>query len=175
MTNVVDQISLVEPTADISNIYLAWWDSYLYNKCLTLIRVTFIFIYISYCDIPAINNLLPDLQTIFSLSIQAFLFPCFCYFVCLGIMNWCQILFHTMSIYWIFKCTHLLISINIVQLYLLSFQLQARELEIGVYYRDYRSLCGITSLKLVEFLDNQRHELCLSLEPIGVLRCEVSV
>lgn len=50
---------------------------------------------------------------------------------------------------------------------------QARELEIGVYYRDYRSLCGITFLKLVDFLDNQRHELKLSLEPVGTLRCEV--
>nr|XP_047133739.1 serine/threonine-protein kinase N2-like isoform X2 [Hydra vulgaris] len=51
---------------------------------------------------------------------------------------------------------------------------KSRELEIGIYYRDYRSLCGITFLKLVEFLDNQRHELCLSLEPIGTLRCVVT-
>ncbi|XP_057317153.1 serine/threonine-protein kinase N2-like isoform X2 [Hydractinia symbiolongicarpus] len=51
---------------------------------------------------------------------------------------------------------------------------KARELEIGVYYRDYRSLCGITFLKLVDFLDNQRHELKLSLEPVGTLRCEVT-
>ena len=42
MTNVVDQSawwnhrSMVEPTADLSNIYLAWWDSYLYNKWLAL-------------------------------------------------------------------------------------------------------------------------------------------
>ena len=28
-TNVVDQSALVEPTADLINIYLAWWDSYL--------------------------------------------------------------------------------------------------------------------------------------------------
>ena len=54
------------------------------------------------------------------------------------------------------------------------FLFQARELEIGVYYRDYRSLCATTFLKLVEFLDNQRHELILSLEPTGTLRCEVS-
>lgn len=51
---------------------------------------------------------------------------------------------------------------------------KAREVEIGVYYRDYRSLCGITFLKLVDFLDNQRHELMLSLEPIGTLRCEIT-
>lgn len=51
---------------------------------------------------------------------------------------------------------------------------KARELEIGVYYRDYRSLCGITFLKLVDFLDNQRHELKLNLEPVGILRCEVT-
>lgn len=54
------------------------------------------------------------------------------------------------------------------------FYVQARELEIGVYYRDFRSLCGITFLKLVDFLDNQRHELKLSLEPVGTLRCEVN-
>ena len=37
MTNVVDRpISLMEPTADLSNIYLAWWDRYLYNKWLAL-------------------------------------------------------------------------------------------------------------------------------------------
>ena len=53
------------------------------------------------------------------------------------------------------------------------FYFQSRELEIGVYYKDYRSLCGIAFLKLEEFLDNQRHEVCVPLEPTGMLRAEV--
>ena len=46
-------------------------------------------------------------------------------------------------------------------------------MEIGVYYRDYRSLCGISYLNIVEFLDNQKHEMQLSLEPVGQVTCEV--
>ncbi|XP_065068062.1 serine/threonine-protein kinase N2-like isoform X1 [Rhopilema esculentum] len=51
---------------------------------------------------------------------------------------------------------------------------KSRELEIGVYYKDYRSLCGIVFLKLEEFLDNQRHEVCVPLEPTGMLRAEAT-
>ena len=42
MTNVVDQSAWwnVEPTADLRNIYLAWWDSFLYNKWLALYNNT---------------------------------------------------------------------------------------------------------------------------------------
>ncbi len=51
---------------------------------------------------------------------------------------------------------------------------QSREIEIGVFYKDFRSLCGIAFLKLEEFLDNQRHEVCVPLEPTGMLRAEVN-
>lgn len=51
---------------------------------------------------------------------------------------------------------------------------KSREIEIGVYYKDYRSLCGIVFLKLEEFLDNQRHEVCVPLEPTGMLRAEAT-
>jgi len=51
---------------------------------------------------------------------------------------------------------------------------KSRELEIGVFYKDYRSLCGIIFLKLEEFLDNQRHEVCVPLEPTGMLRAEAT-
>uniref|UniRef100_K7FQR8 Protein kinase N1 n=1 Tax=Pelodiscus sinensis TaxID=13735 RepID=K7FQR8_PELSI len=46
---------------------------------------------------------------------------------------------------------------------------RARELEISVYWRDYRSLCALKHLKLEDFLDNQRHEIHLDLEPQGTL------
>eukprot|EP00794_Sanderia_malayensis_P015896 gene15896-17496_t len=52
---------------------------------------------------------------------------------------------------------------------------KSREIEIGIYYKDYRSLCGIVFLKLEEFLDNQRHEVCVPLEPTGMLRAELEV
>ncbi|CAM5125132.1 unnamed protein product [Natator depressus] len=51
---------------------------------------------------------------------------------------------------------------------------RARELEISVYWRDYRSLCALKHLKLEDFLDNQRHEIHLDLEPQGTLLAEVT-
>nr|XP_014343829.1 PREDICTED: serine/threonine-protein kinase N1 [Latimeria chalumnae] len=51
---------------------------------------------------------------------------------------------------------------------------RARELEILVYWRDYRSLCALKYLKLEDFLDNQRHEIHLDLEPQGTLLAEVT-
>ncbi|KAJ1172881.1 hypothetical protein NDU88_004723 [Pleurodeles waltl] len=50
----------------------------------------------------------------------------------------------------------------------------ARELEISVYWRDYRCLCALKYLKLEDFLDNQRHEIHLDLEPQGTLLSEVT-
>lgn len=47
-------------------------------------------------------------------------------------------------------------------------------MEIAVYWRDYRSLCALKYLKLEEFLDNQRHQVQLELEPQGLLLAEVS-
>ncbi|XP_054988437.1 serine/threonine-protein kinase N3 isoform X2 [Sorex araneus] len=44
---------------------------------------------------------------------------------------------------------------------------RARELEIGVRWRDWRQLCGLTFLRLEDFLDNGCHHLSLSLLPQG--------
>uniref|UniRef100_F7CZF5 Protein kinase N1 n=1 Tax=Xenopus tropicalis TaxID=8364 RepID=F7CZF5_XENTR len=51
---------------------------------------------------------------------------------------------------------------------------RARELQLSVYRRDYRSLCAIKYLKLEDFLDHQKHETYLELEPQGTLLCEVA-
>uniref|UniRef100_A0A9J7Z8U8 protein kinase C n=1 Tax=Cyprinus carpio carpio TaxID=630221 RepID=A0A9J7Z8U8_CYPCA len=50
---------------------------------------------------------------------------------------------------------------------------RSRELEIAVYWRDWRSLCAVKFLRLEDFLDNQRHGMCLYLEPQGTLFTEV--
>ncbi|XP_062937803.1 serine/threonine-protein kinase N3 isoform X1 [Cynocephalus volans] len=46
---------------------------------------------------------------------------------------------------------------------------RARELEIGVHWRDWRQLCGVAFLRLEDFLDNACHQLSLSLVPQGLL------
>ncbi|KAL2090342.1 hypothetical protein ACEWY4_015030 [Coilia grayii] len=51
---------------------------------------------------------------------------------------------------------------------------RARELEIAVYWRDWRSLCAVKFLRLEDFLDNERHGMCLYLEPQGTLFAEVT-
>ncbi|XP_076866292.1 serine/threonine-protein kinase N1b isoform X2 [Brachyhypopomus gauderio] len=51
---------------------------------------------------------------------------------------------------------------------------RSREMEIAVYWRDYRSLCALKYLKLEDFLDNQRHRIQLELEPQGMLLAEVT-
>nr|XP_020478801.1 serine/threonine-protein kinase N1-like isoform X2 [Monopterus albus] len=51
---------------------------------------------------------------------------------------------------------------------------RSREMEIAVYWRDYRSLCALKYLKLEEFLDNQRHRVQMELEPQGLLLAEVT-
>ncbi|XP_064416162.1 serine/threonine-protein kinase N2 isoform X2 [Latimeria chalumnae] len=51
---------------------------------------------------------------------------------------------------------------------------RSRELEISVYWRDWRSLCAVKFLRLEDFLDNQRHGMCLYLEPQGNLFAEVT-
>lgn len=50
---------------------------------------------------------------------------------------------------------------------------QARELEIGVRWRDWRQLCGVAFLRLEDFLDNACHQLSLSLVPQGLLFAQV--
>lgn len=51
--------------------------------------------------------------------------------------------------------------------------IQARELEIGVHWRDWRQLCGVTFLRLEDFLDNSCHQLSLGLLPQGWLFLQV--
>uniref|UniRef100_A0A8C8RWA6 protein kinase C n=1 Tax=Pelusios castaneus TaxID=367368 RepID=A0A8C8RWA6_9SAUR len=51
---------------------------------------------------------------------------------------------------------------------------RSRELEIAVYWRDWRELCAVKFLRLDDFLDNERHGMCLSLEPQGMLFMEVT-
>uniref|UniRef100_A0AAY4A6Q6 protein kinase C n=1 Tax=Denticeps clupeoides TaxID=299321 RepID=A0AAY4A6Q6_9TELE len=51
---------------------------------------------------------------------------------------------------------------------------RSREMEIAVYWRDYRSLCALKFLKLDDFLDNQKHRIQLELEPQGLLLAEVT-
>ncbi|KAL0606451.1 Serine/threonine-protein kinase N3 [Plecturocebus cupreus] len=53
-------------------------------------------------------------------------------------------------------------------------QIQARELEIGVHWRDWRQLCGVAFLRLEDFLDNACHQLSLSLVPQGLLFAQVT-
>ncbi|KAK1885823.1 Serine/threonine-protein kinase N2 [Dissostichus eleginoides] len=50
----------------------------------------------------------------------------------------------------------------------------SREMEIAVYWKDYRSLAALKYLKLEEFLDNQKHRVQLELEPQGLLLAEVT-
>ncbi|XP_029595259.1 serine/threonine-protein kinase N1 isoform X2 [Salmo trutta] len=50
---------------------------------------------------------------------------------------------------------------------------RSREMEIAVYWKDYRSLCALKYLKLEDFLDNQKHRVQLELEPQGLLLAEV--
>ncbi|TKS84055.1 Serine/threonine-protein kinase N1 [Collichthys lucidus] len=51
---------------------------------------------------------------------------------------------------------------------------RSRELELCVYWRDWRALSGLKFLRLEDFLDNRRHGMCLQLEPQGILFIEVT-
>ncbi|XP_047426071.1 serine/threonine-protein kinase N2 [Mugil cephalus] len=51
---------------------------------------------------------------------------------------------------------------------------RSRELEIAVFWKDWRALSAVKFLRLEDFLDNQRHGLCLQLEPQGILFIEVT-
>lgn len=50
---------------------------------------------------------------------------------------------------------------------------KSRELEIGIYWRDWRSLCAVKFLRLEEFIDDIRHGMALQLEPQGLLFAEI--
>ncbi|GFN73542.1 serine/threonine-protein kinase n2 [Plakobranchus ocellatus] len=51
---------------------------------------------------------------------------------------------------------------------------KSRELEVSVYWRDWRQMCAVKFLRLEDFLDNQRHGITLHLEPKGILFCEIT-
>ncbi|XP_063172509.1 serine/threonine-protein kinase N3 [Candoia aspera] len=51
---------------------------------------------------------------------------------------------------------------------------RSRELEVSVYWHDWRKLCGVTFLRLDGFLDNACHSMAVSLEPRGTLFVEVT-
>lgn len=50
---------------------------------------------------------------------------------------------------------------------------RSRELEIGIYWRDWRSMCAVKFLRLEEFIDDIRHGMALQLEPQGLLFAEI--
>lgn len=50
---------------------------------------------------------------------------------------------------------------------------KSRELEIGIYWKDWRSLCAVKFLRLEEFIDDVRHGMVLQLEPQGLLFAEI--
>lgn len=50
---------------------------------------------------------------------------------------------------------------------------KSRELEIGIYWKDWRSLCAVKFLRLEEFIDDVRHGMAMQLEPQGLLFAEV--
>jgi len=47
-----------------------------------------------------------------------------------------------------------------------------RELEIQVFWRDWRSLCAIKFIRLEEFIEDNRHGIALQLEPQGIMFSE---
>lgn len=46
---------------------------------------------------------------------------------------------------------------------------QNRELEIQVFWRDWRSLCAVKFLRLEEFIEDKRNGIALQLEPQGII------
>lgn len=50
---------------------------------------------------------------------------------------------------------------------------QSRELEIQIYWKDWRGMCAVKFLRLEEFIDDDRHGMALHLEPKGLLFAEI--
>lgn len=50
---------------------------------------------------------------------------------------------------------------------------RARELEISIYWKDYRSLCAIKYLRLEDFIDYHLNGMAIHLEPQGILFAEI--
>merc|ERR1712136_611661 len=51
---------------------------------------------------------------------------------------------------------------------------RARELEIAIFWRDWRSMSALKFIRLEDFLDNKRHGMAVHLEPKGILFIEVT-
>jgi len=51
---------------------------------------------------------------------------------------------------------------------------KSRELEVDVYWRHYRPMCGVLFAKLEDFLDCEKKLMELAVEPSGTLYCEVT-
>ncbi len=50
---------------------------------------------------------------------------------------------------------------------------RSRELEISVYWKDYRGLCAIKYLRIEDFIDYYLNGMAIHLEPQGILFAEV--
>ncbi|XP_067941075.1 serine/threonine-protein kinase N2-like [Watersipora subatra] len=50
---------------------------------------------------------------------------------------------------------------------------RAKELEIAVYWKDYRQMCAVKFLHLEDFFDNIHHGMPIELEPKGILFAEI--
>ncbi|CBY37594.1 unnamed protein product, partial [Oikopleura dioica] len=50
---------------------------------------------------------------------------------------------------------------------------RSRELEISVYWRDYRAMAAVKFLRLEDYIDQQQHGITLELEPKGILFTEI--
>ncbi|XP_046577454.1 serine/threonine-protein kinase N2-like isoform X1 [Haliotis rubra] len=50
---------------------------------------------------------------------------------------------------------------------------RSRELEIAIFWRDWRQMSALKFLRLEDFLDNQRHGITIHLEPQGILFAEI--
>lgn len=50
---------------------------------------------------------------------------------------------------------------------------RSRELEISIYWKDYRSLCAIKYLRLEDFIDSNMNGMAIHLEPQGILFAEI--
>ncbi|KAK8770297.1 hypothetical protein V5799_013238 [Amblyomma americanum] len=50
---------------------------------------------------------------------------------------------------------------------------RSRELEIQIYWKDWRGMCAVKFLRLEEFIDDERHGMALHLEPKGLLFAEI--
>lgn len=71
---------------------------------------------------------------------------------------------------------HYVFRISCIKIKISRFSIEldkSRELEIGIYWKDWRSLCAVKFLRLEEFIDDVRHGMALQLEPQGLLFAEI--